>query len=535
MKFFKRSTNREKVTVTTVYLVFLIIGIVAFKDFGISVDEWELRILGFANLKYVMSLVFPAGIQNLEKILSIPELSDYLGTHGAIYSMPMAFIEYFWNITDSQKYYFFRHYINHFIFLVANFYFFLLVKERFDSWIYGITGAIFLFLSPRIFAESFYNHKDIIFLSLFIINLYYGINFLKNPNFKNSLLFSITTALAIDIRIMGIIIIPVIILATYIKYSKNIKKILPFLLSYFILLPLFIVIFWPYLWENPIMNFIKVFGTLSSFPHTGYNFYLGDYHLASYTPWHYIFVWIFITTPILYLLLFIYGFFNLSLYIIKTNNLHSKLRKNTRIEDLVFYFLFISPIIIVILLNSTIYNGWRHLYFIYPCLLLISLHGLDLLRKKYSEKKSRLLLIIIAIFLLQITFSMIKHHPFQNVYFNMLAGKEIEKKFEMDYWGLSNKQALDYILKMENKKLIKIGSAGPISIENSKKILNVKKRNRIKVTDNKDADYIIDNYINWHGKYKKSEHLIPNNFEIYKEIFVNNMRILSIYKKNETL
>ena len=49
----------------------------------------------------------------------------------------------------------------------------------------------------------------------------------------------------------------------------------------------------------------------------------------------------------------------------------------------------------------------------------------------------------------QITFSMIKHHPFQNVYFNMLAGKEIEKKFEMDYWGLSNKQALDYILKME--------------------------------------------------------------------------------------
>ena len=117
----------------------------------------------------------------------------------------------------------------------------------------------------------------------------------------------------------------------------------------------------------------------------------------------------------------------------------------------------------------------------------------------------------------------------------MLAGKEIEKKFEMDYWGLSNKQALDYILKMENKKLIKIGSAGPISIENSKKILNVKKRNRIKVTDNKDADYIIDNYINWHGKYKKSEHLIPNNFEIYKEIFVNNMRILSIYKKNETL
>ena len=113
----------------------------------------------------------------------------------------------------------------------------------------------------------------------------------------------------------------------------------------------------------------------------------------------------------------------------------------------------------------------------------------------------------------------------------MLAGKEIEKKFEMDYWGLSNKQALDYILKMENKKLIKIGSAGPISIENSKKILNVKKRNRIKVTDNKDADYIIDNQINWHGKYKKKSYIIPPNFKIYKEIMVSGNKISSIYKK----
>ena len=50
---------------------------------------------------------------------------------------------------------------------------------------------------------------------------------------------------------------------------------------------------------------------------------------------------------------------------------------------------------------------------------------------------------------------MIKDHPHQNVYFNFLAGKNIQTKFELDYWGLSNKQALEYILKNDSKNIIK--------------------------------------------------------------------------------
>ena len=35
---------------------------------------------------------------------------------------------------------------------------------------------------------------------------------------------------------------------------------------------------------------------------------------------------------------------------------------------------------------------------------------------------------------------MIKIHPYQYAYFNFLAGKDFNKKFEMDYWGLSYKE-----------------------------------------------------------------------------------------------
>ena len=132
---------------------------------------------------------------------------------------------------------------------------------------------------------------------------------------------------------------------------------------------------------------------------------------------------------------------------------------------------------------------------------------------------------------MHIAFVMIKDHPHQNVYFNFIFGKNIEKNFELDYWGLSNKQALEYILNNDSKSIIKIGSAGPISLENSKQILSLLEKKRIQISKNIKSDYIIDNYINWHGKYKKKEHEIPNNFKIYKEIFVSGKRIISIYKR----
>ena len=128
--------KNEIIIVAFIYAVLFIVGILSYQDFGISVDEWELRLLGFANLKYIMGIFFQNHLSKLDQILLVPETWDYYGTHGAIFALPMAFIEYFFNITDSQKYYYIRHYFNHLIFLISNFYFFLLVKERFNNWIY---------------------------------------------------------------------------------------------------------------------------------------------------------------------------------------------------------------------------------------------------------------------------------------------------------------------------------------------------------------------------------------------------------------
>ncbi len=526
--------NKQELTIVLLlYAIFLLISVIVYDDFGISVDEWELRILGFSNLKYVISLFSLSKANELNSIMPIPELSDYLGTHGAIFALPMSFIEYIFNIKDSQSYYLLRHYINHIVFLLGSFYFYLLVKERFNNWSYGILAALFLFLSPRIFAESFYNHKDIIFLSFFIINLYYGIKFLKKNSLLNASFFALTTALSIDIRIMGIIIIPCIIVPIIIKNQNKIKKVISSLTLYFLLLFLFTVLFWPYLWDSPLINFLKVFQKLSSFPHSGYNFYMGEYILASYSPWHYIPVWMMITTPPLYIVLFLFGIVNFAFNAFKYKSSKDIWNDDFFIEDIIYLILLFMPIFMVIALNSTLYNGWRHLYFIYPCLLIFSVRGIHYLRLSFFSKRKWVIEIFTIIFLVQISLDMIKNHPFQNVYFNFFAGDEIEKKFEIDYWGLSNKQAFEYILEKEKDTKINIGSAGPISLENSKMILNSEDRNRINITENSEADYIIDNYINWHGKIKKKKYIIPKNFVVDKNIIINGIKISSIYKSTK--
>ena len=74
MANFSKKTNRQEIIVVTlIYLIFFIIGIFSYQDFGISVDEWDLRVLGFVNLKYITEIFFKNISVKLDEILLIPK------------------------------------------------------------------------------------------------------------------------------------------------------------------------------------------------------------------------------------------------------------------------------------------------------------------------------------------------------------------------------------------------------------------------------------------------------------------------------
>ena len=126
---------------------------------------------------------------------------------------------------------------------------------------------------------------------------------------------------------------------------------------------------------------------------------------------------------------------------------------------------------------------------------------------------------------------MYKNHPFQYVYFNFLAGKNFNEKFEMDYYGVSNKNALEYIISREDDK-VKIYNLNTTDLYLSKKILKKEIREKINIVHNaNDADYITNNYRDWRGEIEPTKFIIPKNFKIIYKITVDDVSINTIYKK----
>ena len=62
--------------VSIIYLFFFIIGFVTYKDFGLSIDEFDLRIHGFMYLKYLFEIFYPNAIAEINAIVQTPNISD---------------------------------------------------------------------------------------------------------------------------------------------------------------------------------------------------------------------------------------------------------------------------------------------------------------------------------------------------------------------------------------------------------------------------------------------------------------------------
>ena len=176
--------NNNKNSITLIFFsLFFILGFNIYDDYGISIDEDNTRLNGLVSLKYIFS-IFEIEPSNYFK--NIPDINEWSESGiGFIFDLPTAFLEYFLNIEDSRNYYLMRHWVNFIFFFIGVWYFYLVIKLRFNSKYFALLGALFLIMTPRIFADSFYNNKDIIFLSLIIITTYYAIKLIE----KNNLLY----------------------------------------------------------------------------------------------------------------------------------------------------------------------------------------------------------------------------------------------------------------------------------------------------------------------------------------------------------
>jgi hypothetical protein len=509
---------------------YIFIGSLIVNDYGVSTDEITQYQMGKVNYE-IMTGVYP-----YETIIC--------SIDNTCYYPPLFEVVLYWLAPtgDSNFIYLRRHQVTFAFFAFSVFIFFLMGRKIFKDWKIGLIGALFLIISPRIFASSFYNSKDIPFLSAYVIAMYTMILALEKKNILTVILHSIATGVACSIRTPGFIIIPITFFFWLFDLVLSKANWRSYLRSAFLLLcftgvtALLVYLSFPFLYKDPVRNFIESFNIMKQFPWNNIQFFMG-HNIGNQIPWFYSIVWFSISSPIFYLVLYILG---LAVLIIKTLKTKSTAQLLEKRDLYIALACGILPILIVILMKSVLYNENRQMYFCYPALLLISVYGFKLLYEKIRDITPRwqlwVGLTLLAGLVYPVYFS-VRYHPHQNVYFNFLAGSKmsvVRERYSLDTWGLSVKQALEFILETDSDSQIPIAfyesSRFEIfrKIDNAKSILILPKvqSNRLVVTDN--PRYVIYTY----RYYPLEKPQVPGG-KIYYSIKVGDADILTVFKIDE--
>jgi len=530
------------------FIAVFVLGLAVYKDYGISLDEPAQRLIGIVNVNYVAQVF---GMQTiLENThfanFTVQTLAQIQDRHyGVIFEFPAALLELFLNPSDQRTIYEARHLLTFIYFFIGLIAVYSLANLRFRNWKLSLLACTMLILSPRFFADAFYNDKDIVFLSAYALSALTMIRYLIEPTFKRGLIHALATAIAIDTRLISIAIPLLTIFLLMIKSSEEKGKIYSTIKSalfYLFTSALFIIILFPYLWANPLAHLIEAFYSISQHLHSGSVMYMGTATPNNKLPWHYLPVWISISTPVLYTTFFCLG-------ALSTCREISKLlifRNQDQLIDFIFLGLIIGPIIAVASSHTHIYNGWRHLYFVYPFFILIAIKGMATLwkifgRYKYSQ--------IVMASILIVNFGYIGgwmyiNHPLQNLYFNFLAGKNWNSTYEVDYWGLANRTALQKILSQDSGKSIsiwpstssKFKSGEPTVFTDQLLMEDSKISSKVMSPDNiEESKYIIASNMGNYSMAHLSEHGALEKIDAVKIDGIDILNIFKLKRNNELL
>lgn len=364
----------------------------------------------------------------------------------------------------------------------------------------ALIASLSLAMYPLFFSETHFNIKDPSEAAFFGLTIYAFYKAVNGWNWKWLLTSSIGFGLGLSTK-FNMLFLPLIVMPYFMfkiliidraKIKLNKKFILTLLIAPFIVLAIFIGT-WPYLWGDPLNNFLKildyykVIGT--GFNHQAALFYL-PFGFNSYP-----ILWIIYTTPPYILFLVSFGIIA-SLF---------NLKKSGGVMVLWLLWLFV-PIMRVTLPGASIYGGVRQIMEYIPALALLSGLGAEFFRgfvlKKVPAMNKTLLSIIFFIGFFHILLVLAKIHPNENVYFNeFIGGLGGAREKNIPSWGNSYGNAYLQGIKWMNSN----------SKENSKlALVQGTGQNIVRTALRRDINF---NNTNWSGINRNGEYLMELTYQ----------------------
>jgi hypothetical protein len=334
----------------------------------------------------------------------------------------------------------------------------LLAVRLSKKWSVGLIALLFIIFSPRIFGESMNNPKDIPFAAGFVVGLYFLIAFLQDypqRKWKHVIGLALGWAFAFSVRAAGGFLLLGyfgIFTFLYIFWHKDVraqlmannKKLLKNLL---LLLAIGVaagyvlgLLTWPWGLQSPLSNPLRSISEMTNRETNIRVLFEGRYTWAHDMPWYYEFKWIFMTNPLIVLA-------GVLLFLV----LIAKVKKQYGLF-VVTLLLFgaVFPIFYMIYKHSTVYDTWRHVFFVYPFWVIMGAIGIDMIGSFIKTPvRSWVPQAIAIVGLLPAIAWTFYSHPNQYVYFNELAGgvKGAFGNYDIDYYQNGGLQAANWILK----------------------------------------------------------------------------------------
>jgi len=307
-KFLNSNLTKNLFTIS-IFLILFFIGCQIYTDFGFYIDEKFHRANGFYWLNFLSIFFGNDNLFELSKLkydqiqgFTLPSIEEW-NLYSVIFDVPAAYLELFLNLETHREYYEMRHFLVFITFFISSIFFYKLLINRFKNYLVSIFGLFLFILTPRIFGDSFWNNKDIIFLSFYIFSIYNYFKFLDNKSLGNLFWLSFFSAISSSIRLAGIF-LPITFIFFYLidKISKRNDMKGNLVIIYITLFFLILFISSPFLWNDFLYGLLSSLNLDMSW--RGKVHFLGNYYPSDHLPYYYLIFWITISTPVIHLILF---------------------------------------------------------------------------------------------------------------------------------------------------------------------------------------------------------------------------------------
>lgn len=525
---FRKRFSPQKYAVALFFLLLLALGFLLHKDYGISWDENTERKTGLLSLHCAANpekLSWPVPLRMIGG-----DCFYGMGFQHLLLGSENLFIGYdTWSKPDGDHDIWALRHLLTFVFMWCG-----LIALYFSGrllWrrpLFALIPVILFLLIPRFWAESFYNCKDMTCLAAVMIAGYFLLRVIKRPRLGNVLLCGLATAFAASTRLIGGVLFIAGVVALLNVSGLGAAKRLQLFLAFAAVSALALILFYPIGWSSPQEFFVQAIQYMRNHPWNGKVLFFGKEYLASQVPWYYVPGWMAVTLPVPLLLLFFVGHLRI------VPNIFSQDRKRgpafLRRSNILFAaFLYLS-LAAVMFGGRTFYNGWRQFYFLAWPLLFIAAEGvLVLLRAKQRAAIRRTAKVVLTAWILSTLVWMVYVHPYQDLFFNILAGAP-NKRFELDYWQVSSRDALRYIVGRA------AGSPGAVTVarnetnRHSMYALSDAERSCIAIVPEEDfcRYFIYHSYQQWHPELGTRPFLVdfPTKVQVAHEVNIRTSLFL---------